>query len=149
VTELLIVGEAPNRRGQGKRANTTFTGGRLAQLGAREIARTNLLKEWPGPSGKGSAFPLELARPAAERLLRRVPRRVHLVLIGTRVAAAFGLPRARYEYLEWRRHRERWVAVCPHPSGVNLWWNDADNRDLAAEFFRQIVDGNLDLEVRA
>lgn len=44
----LIVGEAPNRRGEGKRANTTLTGGRIARLadGARDLPRTNLLREW-------------------------------------------------------------------------------------------------------
>lgn len=136
---MLLVGEAPNRAGQGRRPNTTFTGGRLARLGARELQRTNLLREWPGPQGKGSAFPLDLARPAAERLWRRHPKRRPFVLVGTRVAAAFGLARSRYEYLEWLDLRGREVAVIPHPSGINLWWNEPEHVQQAADFFRALL----------
>lgn len=142
----LIVGEAPNRSGQGKRANTTFTGGRIAKMHplANELPRTNLLREWPGSQGKGSAFPLELAKPAAARLLRRVPSRVPLLMIGTRVAAAFGMKRESYDYLAWYDRalvpggKTRRVAVCPHPSGIVLWWNDPQHVAEAEAFFERI-----------
>jgi hypothetical protein len=157
----LLVGEAPNRAGQGRRANTTLTGGRIARLHPRAggLARTNLLRAWPGPQGKGSAFPLDLARPAASRLLARTPAGVPLLLVGTRVAAAFGLARQDYEYLEWMtrsfvrspkgcigvepweapRHAPREVAVLPHPSGIVLWWNDPENVEAALEFFARLL----------
>jgi hypothetical protein len=51
------------------------------------------------------------------------------VLLGRRVAAAFGLASA--PYLEWTEARGRTWVVMPHPSGVNRWWNDEENRLLA------------------
>jgi hypothetical protein len=140
---VLIVGEAPNRKGQGKRPNTTLTGGRIAKLHPRAntLPRTNILRQWPGAQGKGSAFPLGVARPAAARLWRRKPLRVSFLVIGTRAAAAFGIRRAEYEYLTWFEHRGRLVAVCPHPSGIVLWWNEQENRDRAVAFFRDLLGG--------
>lgn len=142
----LIVGEAPNRAGQGRRPNTTLTGGRIARLHPRanEVPRTNILREWPGPQGKGSAFPLEIAGPAAMRLWRRKPLRVPFLVIGTRAAAAFGIRRQDYEYLEWFEHRGRLVAVCPHPSGIVLWWNDPANVVRAGRFFREMIEDMVD-----
>jgi len=130
----LLVGEAPNREGRGRLANTTRSGSVIASLGGRHLPRTNLLREWPGPSGKGSAFPLMPAREAADRLLRRTLKSRPLVLLGTRVAGAFRLRRQDYELLEWLELRGRRVAVFPHPSGVNHWWNEPDNREAARIF---------------
>lgn len=83
----------------------------------------NLLGYWPGPSpsGKGSAFPLDEARRAAETL----PLADGSLLCGRRVAQAYGL--ARVPFLEWIDARGRRVAVIPHPSGVSRWWNDPEN----------------------
>lgn len=133
----LLVGEAPNRSGEGKRANTTFTGGRIAQLGGHDIPRTNLLREWPGVQGRGSLFPMELARPAAMRLWRRKPRRIAFVFVGRRVAQAFGWYGA---YFEWGELRGRRVVTMPHPSGINHWWNDPHNTRTAARFIRSLVE---------
>jgi hypothetical protein len=132
---VLIVGEAPNRSGK-----TGLAGKRMADLGTVGLPRKNLLQEWPGSEGKGSAFPMALAVPAAMKLWSRTPLRVPMLFVGTRVAAAFGLrDRAEYEFLWWREYRGRRVAVMPHPSGIVLWWNDPANVEAAGEFFRELV----------
>lgn len=133
---LLLVGEAPNAKGEGKRANTTFTGGRIAQMGGHDIPRTNLLREWPGKQGRGSAFPMPLARPAAARLSRRMPKRVKFVFVGKRVAQAFSW---YHPYFEWGEINGRFVVTMPHTSGINQWWNAPENRIEAASFIDSLV----------
>jgi hypothetical protein len=104
------------------------TGGRLARvLGLddraylRAFVRRNLLTadKWSVPA----------ARAAAELLLAEHPPGDKLVLLGARVAAAFGLP-FRDHLFEPRRApvgaagRERHLVVVPHPSGLSRGWND-------------------------
>lgn len=74
--------------------------------------------------------------PASQRPLR-------VILAGGRVAKAFRL-RSPTPLLEWRSlyllsthpmpPNSAWVAVIPHPSGVNRWWNEKDNVDMARDF---------------
>lgn len=129
---VLLVGEAPTRTGpRFPRPGDTPTGKRIAALGGQWIPRCNLLTYWPGASGKGAHFPIEVARHAADRLLRRTPKRVTLVFMGKRVALAFGW---RGEYLEWGTLNGREVVTMPHPSGVNRWWNDPRNVESARQF---------------
>ncbi len=156
----LVIGEAPNRDGAGSekigRVCEIFATGRLATHGdVARLERTNLLKAWPGASGSGSAFPMKEARPAATVLLRSTQRGRRLLHVGTRVAAAFDLLRPTYGYLNWfevawKPHEEgpkrsdsvralrREVAVVPHPSGLNRWWNDPDNVSQAEAFFKEV-----------
>ena len=136
----LIVGEAPSMRTS--RPFAGRSGERLAELAGTSLESirdrfrlVNLLGHWPGPdaSGKGSAFPMEQARPAAATL--RLPG--GSLLCGRRVAAAFGLANA--PYFAWRDVDGRRVAVIPHPSGVSRWWNDPANVDAARSFLREQV----------
>jgi hypothetical protein len=131
----MLVGEAPNASGRGRIANTTASGRRLASLGGADLPRTNVIQEFPGRSGKGAAFPRELAVAGLARLWRRTPRRVAFVYMGKRVAAADGW---RGDYLQWGEHRGRMVATFPHPSGINMWWNDAANVELARDFVLEL-----------
>lgn len=136
----LLIGEAPARTTVGARPFTGPTGRRLAELAALAELRdgfdaVNLLDRWPGRAGrKGSAFPLALARPAAEALLPRLRRR-RVILVGRRVAAAFWL--ARLPYLTWAHEHGVALAVLPHPSGVCRWWNEPENVAAASAFLRE------------
>lgn len=101
-------------------------------------AHVNLLRRWPGPQGKGSRFPVEEGRQAAQGMLQDLERReddpTHLILCGRRVAAAFGI---RSAFFEWHFYlAERPVVVVPHPSGVSTWYNDRGNRKKALEFLK-------------
>lgn len=137
----LIVGEAPARTTVGRPAFHGPTGRKIAALAGIADVRdgfdaVNLLDRWPGPSvGKGSAFPLDRARAAAESLLPRVLSRSRVLLAGRRVASAFRL--GGLEYLSWARlGPSTEVAVLPHPSGVNRWLNEPENVEALRRFLR-------------
>lgn len=104
-------------------------GGRLARvLGLddraylRAFVRRNLLTadKWSVPA----------ARAAANQILVEHPAHDKLVLLGARVAAAFGLPfrehicEVRRELVGTTAPQVRDVLVVPHPSGLSRAWND-------------------------
>lgn len=152
---ILLVGEAPSATSDPRRPLEGRTGAKLAALAGmsmeafgRRFALANLLHAYPGPgaSGKGSAFPDEEARVAASQLrallsVEPAPRRI--VLLGKRVARAFG---ERAEPLcAWRPARfggrDVELAVVPHPSGVNKWYNSPENVALVERFlFEALVE---------
>ena len=118
------------------------------------FTRDNLLHHLPKRSGKGRSFPLSRAKRQVERIFRKRwwPNQ-HIVMLGRRVATAFEwyrwdkvvgpIKHSDLEYLKWYRVMNRWggtirAAVVPHPSGVNRWWNDANNRRRARKFFREL-----------
>lgn len=84
----------------------------------RRFERRNLLRELPWSAPR--------ARAAADAVLAEMPERDRLVLLGRRVADAFGAPfdvdpRAALPVERWRGHL---VLVLPHPSGRSHLWND-------------------------
>lgn len=139
---ILFVGQAPGHGGDGRPPFLGRVGRRLSSLARlpesdfRRRARfANVLSLWPGKSGKGDAFPAGLAREAAARFRFRDGERV--VLAGMAVARAFRLnPRP---LLTWRPFGPATVAVLPHPSGVNRWWNDPRNVAAAGRFVRRAL----------
>ena len=94
----------------------------------------NLFQRPMPREGKGSMFPLEEARRQANtimRFLRSTPEEEYdlVVLVGKRVAKAFGIDGAVYfGAYTWSPHGPTYYVV-PHPSGVNRWWNDPVNRE--------------------
>lgn len=110
----------------------------------------NLLDRYPGRAGKGSAFPSRVVGERAADLVRGLPDPEYkrLVLLGGRVAHAFGL---RGTSPELRSFDNSWVIPAPrhdpagvmrgclfaifaHPSGVNRWWNEPENEAWARRF---------------
>jgi predicted outer membrane lipoprotein len=87
------------------------------------------------PAGEWSPA---LAREAAESLLEATDEDRWL-LAGRRVATAFGLVGA--PWLEWVESADRLMAVFPHPSGLNHWWNDPRATARAKAFLRRSVRG--------
>jgi hypothetical protein len=143
----IFVGEAPNKDGLGLVvAYGEYFGpmcGRTAMWWYRRVRRVNLLASWPGRQGQGSAFPMAQAVEAAEALLPALAGQ-DVVCLGKRVARALGAPQA--PYLAWRNlvwqtlgGIEARVAIFPHPSGINSWWNDERNRDQATLFMRRLL----------
>jgi uracil-DNA glycosylase len=144
--KVVLVGEAPGRATDPARPLSGRTGAALERLAGlppgslpEAFELVNVLDRWPGRSGcgphPGDGFPLGEARKAARRLLRTlVGRRV--ILLGGRVCRALGV--SPEPILAWREvigiGGAIAVAVVPHPSGVNHWWNDPANRSEAAEF---------------
>jgi len=156
VTRIVVIGQALNRAaGTGphfkrwgarwaRRVAITGTIGRkLARLSGlefhewmRRTERLNLINRWPGRDGIfGDAFPMKEAVANAYRLHPRLHGRM-VILLGRNVADAFTLTDLRElrwcafgcEELEWT------MAIVPHPSGLNRWWNDAVNQRKAGRF---------------
>jgi uracil-DNA glycosylase len=141
---ILFIGQAPSRITEGSAAFTGHSGRRIATLmgitHAEFLARfaaANLLEHYPGKSGRGDAFNRDEARRAAERLWPEFPQRT--VFVGKAVAGAFGF--ADIEPCTWTKVGHRSIALLPHPSGVNHYWNNAANRERARSFLTGLVAG--------
>lgn len=138
---MLLIGQAPGRAGDPSVALDGRVGRRLAGLMGLtmeeymgRVDRLNLLPAWTGRDGKGDAWDAERARENAEAILPSIRGR-RAVLLGRNVAAAFGLKRV--EWMTWTDLGGVEAAAIPHPSGIVLWWNDAENRRRASEFLRE------------
>lgn len=152
----LLVGEAWNRWMQENpgRAHVALHREDLAELCGtglmgylKRFARCDLLEYWPGRDGRGSAFPLDKAKPQAELLGQALPGRFRrVVFVGKRVAQAFNWKRPWFEWgiLVVRDDALRFVgeveaAVVPHPSKVSTWWKDPANVAQATTFWTGLV----------
>lgn len=140
----LLVGEAPGKKADPSRPLIGgLVGKRLMDLlgfnlglYVRRVDRVNVLDYFPGRTGKGDSFPMAEARQAADRLKTALfCSKDRVVLLGRRVAAAF---KVKAEYLEWVEVGNTKVAVLPHPSGINRWWNDPVNKSRATRFMREL-----------
>lgn len=99
----------------------------------RAFDRANLFPEYPG-----TKWPAVDARVAAGAI-RFLLRKRLAIFVGRRVSAAFG-----YGDLEWckAQYDTDWqmgVVCIPHPSGRNLWYNDAENSDKVRALFDGIL----------
>jgi hypothetical protein len=158
---VTIVGEAPSKSSDPKRPFADCWSGRwLAKMAGFETFEDlsknanfrNVLRRWPGygyAGEKGSAFPMDLA----VRYAKSLDLDGTLLLAGRRVAKAVDLAfwgrekkrvrLDRMDYFEWTRTERHClpcrIAVIPHPSGCNRWWNYESNRLLAQEFLRKAI----------
>lgn len=146
---LALVGEAPGPRGNPHTPlwpdPPHMAGGRLAKMLGyskteylRAFARANLLDEYPGP-----VFPLSVARPRAAPLAQRLAPKP-LLLLGRGVAGAFRFP--GQDICEWHDYdlEGTWIraALVPHPSGRNLFYNDAGRTERVAAWLREQVEAH-------
>ncbi len=143
----VLIGQAPSRTSDVEKPLSAWPiSSRLCRLcGCNLLAylssfqRVNLLREWPGKDSKGDAFDLKLAKKTAEAYFQRFHNR-KIILLGGNVSRAFGLP-GDFPLLAFRDVRGSRIAVVPHPSGVNLWWNDPANAKAAGKFMRSVLAG--------
>lgn len=106
---------------------------------ARAFERVNLIDRWSGKNGKGDAFPISAARLKAAKVLAAVRSGTRIVVLGRAVARAFDVGLEQAPLMRWTKINGVEIAVLPHPSGVNLWYNDARNRVCARRFMRSIL----------
>lgn len=144
----LLIGQAPGPRSDPAEPLAGRCGARLAYLCGlpldefmRRFERVNLLDRFPGKNGKGDAFDRPLAERGAVRLAMAkafVGRQV--VLLGGHVAGTFGfrgeVPLLAFDFTPLFPGG---VALCPHPSGISMWWNEPANVDAAREFWRVLA----------
>jgi uracil-DNA glycosylase len=146
----ILVGEAPPQwRGEDTPDSLPFSGPsgkRFSDMLGVDVTEAfetrNLLSKWPGKAAKGSKFPLELARTGAQDLVQELEQREYrprLLLCGTRVANAFRMK--DFPQLEWHIRTlyapmgvTFFIALVPHPSGVNRTWNDPVKADAVRKF---------------
>ena len=138
-----VYGEAPGPSAGVPSAGAPLSGirrrlGKLIGVSEDEMAELfvwkNLLDEWPGYGpGGGSKFPASAARHRARFELARfrpltLTTNRPFIYLGKRVAKAFDFDG---EWLVWSHDQ----AVCPHPSGLNRWWNDSEHVEQARAFW--------------
>jgi len=140
----LLVGEAPAK------GSKEPLGGRSGRFLAKLLGmgmggfldafdRANLLRFRQRPSaGKGDLFDLALASANARRMGLRGR---DVLLLGKRVALAFGLKDPAWLRPVRLGKRERAAFVLPHPTGINRWWNDGGNRALATGLLSSVLGG--------
>lgn len=166
---FLLVGEAPNAASVDKprlwlrpdRSGIRHSANRLLEFTGydmrtylRTFDRTNLIHELPPKDGRGRSFPMNWARLLAPDLLGQAARKNQcVILLGARLRQVFDwigeegpVPKQGVKYLHWYRATMKGsvmrpvVAVVPHPSGINRWWNSEDNRADARRFFQELQE---------
>jgi len=100
--------------------------------------RFNLNAQFHGKSGKGDAFRVPEGLSKASRELAR-RRNTRFVLLGRAVGKCFGVS-GPFLSRTVRDYGNEFL-FFPHPSGINLWWNDARNRREASRVLRRFVNG--------
>ena len=156
--KILLVGQAPSKNGgYGDKALDagipTSASGRLLKLMGiprdeylDTFTRVNLLDYWPGAlaSGRGDKFPIAEARESAKRILAQFQFPWKILCVGQRVGECF-IHKSRLKYYEWTLCASNFppamrdVAIIPHTSGLNRYWNDPSNVKLAENFLRKKV----------
>lgn len=132
----------------------TSAGGRLLALtGLRRgrylqvFDRVNLLHEFPGKHKRDDKWPAAPTRFAAQTMRPFLTGR-HVVLVGRNVANAFRLdmPFHEWGWMECRRANVFngcnglcQVAIIPHTSGRNHWYNNEANMEMALNFWQRLV----------
>lgn len=128
MTETLLIAEAPCASDAPPDGPTWR---KLAEIAgardARQLGRPATLIGFPC-----KATPAKLRAFAAA-----VPLEGRIVLLGRRVASAFGQSKA--PALKWLKRGGAELAYFPGPSGANRWWNQDKNRAAAAAFLRTLL----------
>jgi hypothetical protein len=101
----------------------------------RAFRRLNLIRHFPGREGRGDSFPLDEARAAWWKLGVNLGMR-RTILLGAKVAEVAVPGWRRFGWCQPFTTEWTIFLVVPHPSGLNLWWNDAGNTALAARALR-------------
>lgn len=154
----LLIGQAPARglrrgsrafaAGGSARHLAKLAGVTLDELHSR-VTAVNVLRRWPGKSAKGDRFPIDSARRAARRMMTGTDYGAcdRVIFAGQGVVRAFARnPKWARELIAqpcvWLASAfdVRAYAYLPHPSGVNRWYNEQSNRDLASRFLRDLME---------
>ena len=143
----LLVGEAPGPRGGAECPLFPYpphmAGGRLLRLAGIEdvteylcrYARTNLLPTF------SRAWASYAAAREAGRLLAAKRSERRWLLLGRRVAGAFGYPGARwYQWFNLASSGSRQACCIPHPSGRSRTYNDPRHRAWLAQALQEALE---------
>lgn len=142
----LIVGQSPSRHSDPSEPLSGRSGAYLAELCDLTLPqfldrfdRINLSVGWMGKAAKGDRyFTVREARDRAG-VIRAAFLGRQVVVLGAINAAAFGL---HWSKLWFRAHWGGSFAWCPHPSPINLFWNDPLNVEAARLFWSSLARGH-------
>ena len=118
----------------------------------RDFDRMNLLPYFPGRHMCADKFPMTPAKLAA-RVIRPLLSGRTVILVGRSVADAFGFKADWHDWVEWPVRRycpvqrdagRCLIAVVPHPSGRNHWYNKEENRKEALTFWADLRKDEVD-----
>ena len=142
----LFIGQAPSKETDGLEPFVGRCGKFLAALMGlthEEMLEQhdfiNIFDSWPGAGTGGDLFSINEAKRKACELLPLLNGRL-VIFLGSNVAHAFELNKFSffrfYQLLALSQGSSTTaaVAVVPHPSGVNRWYNDHNNREAASRF---------------
>ena len=141
IDRILIIGEAPSGDGPPLEGRV---GARIAEYAsiteAEYLQFTDRHNLFNAPI---SDWVPELARRSAEDIWPSMVGRATM-LLGARVVTAFSLNPSRL-HLDWQAvdGQGTIVSMLPHPSGRNLWWNEAENRAAARRFLERTFGTKL------
>jgi len=140
----LIIGEAPSKNQQLEQPIEGRIGLRLASMAGLTLPeflyhfdRVNLLHHRQDTAAHEFQFDIEAAKGEAAALKTTFKSDQIVILLGLRVADAFY---AHHDYFVQQMIGGADVRVVPHPSGINRWWNDPANVQLAMVFMKNIVE---------
>ena len=149
---LMFVGQSPSRETEGLPPFVGKCGQFLAELMGTTQEQMlldhdfiNVLDHWPGKGLNGDKWPLTEATVAAQKKLESLRGRT-VVLLGKNVARAFN--KGLWRYLEWYEIRSPKnladvvvpaVTIVPHPSGVNRYYNNPDNKAIVSKFLQMLA----------
>jgi uracil-DNA glycosylase len=143
----LIIGQAPSRNREAEPPLSGRSGSRLAKLAGVSLGeflaltdRVNLVEWFPGSAGrKGDRFPVKEAEERSHAILPMCSGH-RVILLGANVSRTFrfGTPPPFKWALSKTPVYAEWT-LCPHPSGVNLWWNDPANVESARRFWTDLL----------
>jgi hypothetical protein len=140
----LIVGEAPSKNEIVPTPIEGRVGRRLARCAGLSFDefidrfdRMNLLSVRQDTQEKGFVFDSRAAGIVARELRERLEPGRTVLLLGHRVADAFGI-KGEY-FATFAPPGEAVYYVLPHPSGVNHWWNDPANVEKMNAFMHEIA----------
>lgn len=128
---LLVIGEAPSDDGAPLEGRV---GRRIAEYAGitfdQYLELTDRYNLFPSPiSGWFAEHAQQHAIDIWPMLIGRTT-----LLLGKNVTRAFGLTPSDLQ-LSWKQPTDGiLIAMLPHPSGRNLWWNEAENRVAARNF---------------
>lgn len=135
------MGQAPSLKGDGR----PFTGpsgqtlSELIGMPVRSVFDCRNLSDYWRSDAKPEWHPKE-AEWAAARVPEVLDINQRFILVGRKVAQAFRLG-DKNPYLDWIGDYKLSyqlpygpVAIFPHPSGLNRWWNSSENREQAKWF---------------
>lgn len=141
MARVAIVGEAPGRVAGPALTAAGASGRRIDGWlgGAASLVSRHNLFDYP----VDDAWPPLVARAAAARLrVEALAGSSVVVLLGHRVAGAFGVDRVSW-FSAVERARQTWY-VAPHPSGRSRWWNVPGNVERAMVFWSCLASAAME-----